>query len=498
MTIETAIERLNELELTEFAYNHAMGILSYDGSTGAPKKSAIPRGRTMGVLSGELYKISTGEEAIALVDFLREHYDELSEADKRRVVLREKSLRELRAIPMEEYVAYSELVNDADAVWHEAKEKSDYAMFEPYLARLIAANKRFASLVAPEKTPYDYMLDQFEEGLTTEKCDAFFSALRDRIVPLVEYVKTAKQPDDAVTRVNFPIPKQRELSDRLMEVMGIDRERCAIGETEHPFTTDFTRNDVRITTNYKEDAFLSSMYSVIHEGGHALYELGNAPALSYTSLSGGVSMGIHESQSRFFENIIGRSREFIGVIYPDLVRLCPEVGNYSAEDIYRAANKAEPSLVRTEADELTYSLHIMVRYELERQFMNGDVDTKELPGMWNELYKKYLGVEPTCDRDGILQDSHWSGGAFGYFPSYALGSAYGAQFLAKMQESVDVWGCVSAGNLEPVKAWLEDKIWRFGSSKTPAEILANALGDDFSPTYYLDYLEKKIKDVYSL
>ena len=496
MTLTEAKEKLNELELREFAYNHAMGILYYDGTTGAPKASSIPRGKTMGVLAGEAYKISTDKEAVSLLGFLREHADELDADTLRRVELREKGLKELNAVPLETYIEYTELMNEADAVWHEAKEKSDYPMFEPVLKKVIDFTKLFAEKVAPEKSPYDYCLDKYEEGLTMAKCDDFFAKLKERIVPLVKRVQEAEQPDDACAKVFFPIEKQREFSNILMERIGIPRDRCAIGETEHPFTTDFSRNDVRITTHYHEDAFLSSMYSVIHEGGHALYELGGDERFSYTGLSGGVTMGIHESQSRFFENIIGRSREFIGLIYPDAVRLCPELGKYSVEQLYRAANKAEPSLIRTEADELTYALHIMVRYDMERQMINGSVNMKELPEMWNALYKEYLGVTVPDDKRGILQDSHWAGAGIGYFPSYALGSAYGAQYLAKIRESLDFEKTVASGDLKPIRDWLGDRIWKYASSKKPEWILNNAMEAPFDPKYYLDYLEGKMKDVY--
>ena len=230
-----------------------------------------------------------------------------------------------------------------------------------------------------------------------------------------------------------------------MDLLGLDRSRCRLGTTEHPFTLDLSKYDVRITTHYYENAFASSMFSVVHEGGHALYELHTADEYAYTGLGGGVSMAVHESQSRFFENIIARSRPFCEHIWPTLVELCPELGKYSAKDFYRAVNTSKPSLIRIEADELTYSLHIMVRYELERAFMHGELEARDLPSAWKELYRKYLGVEVPDDRSGVLQDSHWSGGQIGYFPSYALGSAYGAQIVAKMKETVDVDECVAAG-----------------------------------------------------
>lgn len=496
MTAQEAIQKLNDLEMKEFAYGHALGLLSYDGETIAPRDARIPRGRSMGVLAGELHRLSTGPEAMQIIDALREHKDELPGTERRRLALWEKSLRELTRIPVEEYTAFTELQNDASAAWKDAKEKSDYAIFEPYLQKLIDTQKHFASLVEPDMDPYDYMLDQFEEGLTKERCDAFFKELREKLTPMVERVKAAKQPDMACANVKFPIPAQRELANRLMEVEGLPRERCSIGETEHPFTTGFSKYDNRITTHYLEDNWLSAMYSTVHEGGHALYDMHSADEYAFTTLEGGVSMGVHESQSRFFENIIGRSREFIAFLYPDFVRYCPALAYYTPDDIYRAANKAEPSLIRTEADELTYCLHVMVRYELEKRFICGDVPVKELPGMWNALYKEYLGLDVPNDREGILQDSHWSGGSFGYFPSYALGSAYGAQLLAKMRETVDVKECVARGDLSPVSGWLEEKIWRHGCLVPPGKLMEDAFGGPFDPSYYTDYLSRKMADVY--
>ena len=231
---------------------------------------------------------------------------------------------------------------------------------------------------------------------------------------------------------------QREFTDFVMGVMDIDRDHCIVGETEHPFTINFSRDDVRITTNYHADLVASSLYSVVHEGGHALYELHVGRELSRTCLGGGVSMAIHESQSRFYENIIGRSRAFCGVIYPWLrEHFAPRLDDVSLEDFYRMINKAQPSLIRTEADELTYCLHIMVRYELERRMFAGELTAHDLPAEWNRLYKAYLGVDVPNDREGILQDSHWANGNIGYFPSYAIGSAYGAQYLRQMQKDFD-------------------------------------------------------------
>ena len=498
MTLSEAREELKRLELEELAYGYAMGALHYDGNTGAPRDNYIPRGKALSVLSAAGYELSTGERGERILDTLSAHLDELTTAERRSVELRRKDLLEMRSIPQEEFVAFRELLNEAHIVWTEAKERDDFASFEPVLQRIIEANRRFAALAAPDMDPYDYCLDKYEEGLTMERCDRFFGVLRDRLVPLIERVGRAEAPDTSMLELAFPVDAQEKLAYRLMDVMGIDKNRCRLGTTEHPFTLDLSKYDVRITTHYYERAFASSMFSVIHEGGHALYELHTADEYAYTGLAEGVSMGVHESQSRFFENIIARSRPFAEMIWPTLTELCPELGRYTAKEFYRAVNTARPSLIRIEADELTYSLHIMVRYELERAFMHGELEARDLPSAWRELYRKYLGVEVPDDRSGVLQDSHWSGGQIGYFPSYALGSAYGAQLLAKMKETVDVDECVAAGDLSPISGWLEERIWRHGKLYKPTELIESAMGAPFDPKFYTDYLEAKMAAVYKL
>jgi carboxypeptidase Taq len=244
---------------------------------------------------------------------------------------------------------------------------------------------------------------------------------------------------------------------------------------------------------------LSSFFSVIHEGGHSLYELNTADELVGSPLGTGASMGIHESQSRLFENMIGRSRAFIELIHPAMAELFPgQMKKVSPELLYRAANRAEPSLIRIEADELTYSLHIMVRYELEKKLIAGTLEVKDLPEAWNALYKEYLGVDVPDDTHGVLQDSHWSGGSFGYFPSYSIGSAYAAQIYDAMAKNVDIDAAVRSGDLSPVVGWLTEKIYRFGSLKKPNELILNACGKPFDPTYYTRYLTEKYRAIYKL
>ena len=499
MTLEEAKAALKQLQAKMSAYEHATSLIYYDGVTAAPKGTAANRGQTLAVLSEEQYKLATGAETVELLEFLDANKAELNAAEQRQVYLLLKDIRNMRKIPMDEYVAYQKLLVEADDVWHTAKERSDFAMFEPILQQIFDTNIRFAGYIAPEKKPYDYWLGEYEDGLTMETCDKFFAAVRDRLVPLIKKAASVPQVDGSVLQGTFPEPEQDKLSRWLMAAMGLDLEHVGLSTTEHPFTISFGSHfDERITTHYHEDDFSSSMFSVIHEGGHALYDTGSRDEYAYTVLDGGVSMGIHESQSRFYENILGRSRAFSGYLFPVLQKLFPSLEAYSAEDYYKAINRVQPSLIRTEADEVTYCLHVMVRYELEKRVMAGELAVHDLPGEWNRLYKEYLGVDVPDDKQGVLQDSHWSGGSIGYFPSYALGSAYGAQFLKKMKETVDVDACLARGDFTPVNAWNRENIWQHGCLYTPAELLERVLGEAFDPGVYLDYLEAKVHSVYGV
>ena len=498
--METSLKKLYDIQSKLSAYNHAMSLIFYDGATVAPRGTAENRGHALGVLSEEHYKIATSDETVSLLEELDSVKDQLSEKDARTVYLMLRDIRDMKKIPMNEYVAYQELLVEADDVWHRAKESSDFPLFRPVLEKIFDFEKRFAGYCAPDKKPYDYCLNKYEAGLTTEKCDEFFSALKASLVPLISRIGKAEQLRDDCINGNFPSSKQRELSYLLMEMMGIDLDKCGLGETEHPFTTSIgSHRDVRITTNYHENNFASSMYSVIHEGGHALYDMNSDDSLAYTVLDGGVSMGIHESQSRFYENLLGSSRGFANLVFPELCKIFPdEMKGYTAEDLYRAINKVEPSLIRVEADEVTYCLHVMIRYELERRVMEGSLAVADLPAEWNRLYKEYLGVDVPDDRRGVLQDSHWSGGCIGYFPSYALGSAYGVHLLHVMGKSVDVTGCVSEGDFEKINEWNREHIWRYGQMKSPSVLLEEALGESFDPMYYVKYLENKYSELYGL
>jgi carboxypeptidase Taq len=499
MELNEAKAKFKEALRVMDAYNHAMGVMYYDIETVAPKNAIGGFSETMATLSEITYKLSVNEENFELLDFLTAHEGELDEITRREVEEAQKSLKLLRNIPMEEYVEFQRVQSEASAVWHEAKVKSDYPMFEPHLHKLVEFTRKFAAYAAPEEDPYDYWLNEFEEGFTQDVLDNYFEKIKAGLVPLIHRISEKEQPDDSFMHKFYPAEKQRKLSDYLMEVMGIDRNDCSIGETEHPFTTGFNKHDLRITTHYYENDLASSMYSVIHEGGHATYEMGNSDELIGSPLSGGASCGMHESQSRFYENIIGRSPAFIELVFPKIKEMFPEeLEGVTAEQFYKAVNRAEPSLIRTEADELTYSMHVLIRYEIEKKLIHGELDTKDVPAEWNRLYKEYLGVDVPDDKRGCLQDSHWSGGSFGYFPSYSLGSAYGAQILASMKKELDVDALVRAGDIPAVTEWLREHIHKYGMIKKPKELLNICCGAEFDPKFYIDYLTEKFTKLYDL
>lgn len=499
MTLEQALNKMNALQAAQHAYNHAMGVLSLDGDTAAPSASARGRGETMGYLSGVTYQLLVNDEVKEALETILANKDGVTPVQFRQAELFKEDYDDSVRIPMEEYVEYSTLITNAGAVWHEAKEKDDYASFAPYLEKIIAFNRKFAAYKDDKRPAYDVLLDGFEKGASTATLDPFFALLREKLSPVIKAVAEKPSPDASFLQQKFPIADQRIFSDRLMQMMGIDRSRCGIAETEHPFTTNFNKWDVRITTNYSETDVADSMYSVIHEGGHALYELGTADDIQFTNLASGASMGLHESQSRFYENIIGRSLPFCKALLPVMQEVFPaQTKGVSAEALYAAVNKSRPSLIRTQADELTYGQHIAIRYEMEKLMISGDAKVDELPALWNQMYKEYLGVTVPNDREGILQDVHWAGGMIGYFPSYALGSAYGVQMLAAMEKDFDPWAAIEKGDLSRVTAWLGEKIHRHGKLLTPPQLLKNAIGADFDPNCYVDYLTKKFTSLYNL
>ncbi|HET7657924.1 MAG TPA: carboxypeptidase M32 [Bacillales bacterium] len=483
------------------AYNEAIGLMGWDLRTGAPKKGVEQRSEVIGQLSEDVFQMSVSDEMKAYIEQLSENQDELSEITKKSVEECKKEYDRNTKIPAKEFREFVILQSQAESVWEEAREKSDFAMFQPYLEKVVDFNKRFVEYWGYEGNPYNTLLDLYEPGVTVDVIDRVFAQVREHIVPLVKAVTEANdQPETSFLFKPFPADKQRDFSLEILKEMGYDFEAGRLDETVHPFATGLNPGDVRVTTRYDEKDFRTAVFGTIHEGGHALYEQNISKELTGTPLADGVSMGIHESQSLFWENFVGRHPSFWQRHYDLLKKFANEqFDGVSLEDYYRAINVAGPSLIRIEADEMTYPLHIMVRYEIEKGLFNNEIEVKDLPEIWNEKMKEYVGIVPEDDAHGILQDVHWSGGAFGYFPSYALGYMYAAQFKNAMLKDLPNFDeLLSDGNLQPVKDWLTRNIHQYGKMKKPIEILKDVTGEGLNAQYLIDYLENKYKEVYRL
>ena len=400
-----------------------------------------------------------------------------------------------KAIPIDELEKFSALTTEADSVWRTAKEKSDFAAVAPYYDQIFGFMRRVADWRGYDEHPYNALLDEYEIGLTVHTLDEFFQALRGTIVPLLRKVADSGKRMREVSG-KFPIDKQRALAARLAALVGFDSSRGRLGETVHPYSLTVNPDDVRIAVAYHEDDLLSTVFSTIHECGHAIYNQGVRKDLYPYGLSDSMSMGLHESQSRFYENILGRSRAFSGVLLNLLREQFDYFRDWSADELYAAVNVARPSLIRTEADELTYCLHIMVRYEIEKKIMQGEVHAKDLPELWSTLYQEYLGIHPKNHAEGVLQDTHWSGGMIGYFPTYALGSAYAAQLLHALSKSVSWAQDVANGDFSTAGRWLRENVHANGGLWLPEEVLAKAAGKKFNPVYYTEYLHGKFDELY--
>jgi len=485
------------------SYEEAVGLIYWDMRTGAPKKGIPARSEVVGVLSGELFKMSVSDEMGEMLAYFTEsdHFSELSPIDQRIVMECKKEYDRSKRIPPQKYQEYVVLTSQAESVWEDAKHEADYAKFQPYLEKIVATNLEFIELWGYEGHKYNTLLDMYEPGMTVHKLDQVFGALREKVVPLLTAIQASPhKPVTDFLRQTFDKEQQKKFSLFILQQMGYDFNAGRLDETVHPFATGLNPGDVRITTRYLPDDVNSALFGTIHEGGHALYEQNISPDLIGTPLCTGTSMGIHESQSRFWENMIGRSRPFWNRYYSDLQATYPgQFDGVPVADFYRATNEVKPSLIRIEADELTYNLHIMVRYEIEKELFNETIRVSDLPEVWNEKYRDYLGVVPAHNGEGVLQDVHWAGGAFGYFPSYALGNMYAAQMMRTIRKELPNFdSLVEAGNLMPVKDWLADKVYRHGKALTPTEIITSVTGEELNPDYLVQYFQDKFGDIYKL
>ncbi len=480
------------------AYELVLGTADFDSSTIAPKKGNAYRNKMMSIIEGEVYSLQTDPVLIEAIRYLNGL--KLDEKLNRELSLAKKAVEEMLCFTKEEVMEFALAQMNANDAWLEAKQKNDYRIFEPHLLKLIELAKQRTLKKKPDAKVYDTLLEDYQEGMNMKKYDSFFRLVRKELIPLIKKV-SKKQGfiDDSFLYRYYPLEKQERFSKDLQKYLGFDPSWGYMGVSEHPFTHGISRNDVRITTNYDERNVIGSIYSIIHETGHAFYEHQLDP--SYDAYIGlpDISSGMHESQSRFLENYLGRREAFFTTLYPKLQKLFPEnLKDVTLDAFGKTVNVSRCSLIRTDADELTYPIHILIRYEIEKMIFNDEIDLHDLKTVWNQKYHDYLGLEVPDDASGILQDIHWSLAYFGYFPTYALGSAIGAQIFHKMSQELDVDDCLAKGRFKALTDYLKRHIQKYGNLYDYNRLLELATGETFDPHYYIDYLKEKYQNLYQL
>ncbi len=503
--IDEMIQKFRTLTKQLSYYGEAIELMAWDLRTGAPRAAAPARAETIGGLSEISFRLGNSEEMEQCVQaILTAPEDQVDAVTRRMAVQADRSIRRSKQIPPDQYKEYVILTSEAESVWEEAKAKKDFTLLAPYLEKIIDTLRRFIPIWDIDglaaSHPYNVLLDAFEPGFTVEELDRFFALLQERLVPLVKTIASKSLPEQPWMGLVVPKDAQKTLNRTVLQAVGFDFERGRLDESEHPFACGLHNTDVRITTKYVETDFLNALYSTLHECGHAMYEQQIDDQYMKTNLGTGTSMGVHESQSRFWENAIGRSRSFWDWFFPIMSKQLPDaLGGQGFEDFYRALHRVEPSLIRIESDELTYSLHILIRYRLEKALFDGSLAVRDLPKAWNDAYTEILGVTPAHDGEGVLQDVHWSGGAFGYFPSYAIGNVYAAQLLETMGGQIPDWReQVSNGDFSAIRVWLKEHIHTHGSAIDPKPLMERVTGSAFNPEGYIQQLTDKYSVIFDL
>jgi carboxypeptidase Taq len=475
----------------------------WDQNTQLPDGAGHTRGNQMATIQGIMHDYSTNPRLGQLLDELRERVKgaEYSDADRGLVHQTRRLHEQATKLPRELVEELARNTANSFEAWRRARERNDFASFAPWLKRTVELQREVADHFGYEETRYDALLDLFEPGMTVSKLDKLFAPVREVSATLLKRIQqSGNTVDDSCLEGDFDTEKQVALSRQLLTGMGYDFVRGAIAISPHPFTSGISSPfDVRLTVHPDPRFIQASVMAAIHEGGHALYEQGSAESLARTPAAGGVSMGVHESQSRLWENAIGRSEAFWNGQYAAVREAFPQhFANVDAATFARALNRVQPSLIRIEADEVTYNLHIIIRYELEREMINGNVEIESLPRLWNAKYREYLGVEPERDSQGVLQDIHWTSG-FGYFPSYTLGNLYGAQIYATLRHVFpDFDERLSGGDTAFILNWLRDNMYVYGSIYAPDELIRRVTGAKPDPQFFVNYLNGKFEKIYGL
>ena len=500
--MEEKLQRLKTLLAESIDLTRAAALLEWDQQVYMPEGGARARSEQLSTLQRLAHERFTADEVGQLLEDLQPYAAQLDpdSTEARLLYVTGREYRKRTKVPASLVAEFTEVASRAHQVWAQARANDDFASFAPHLQRIVELRQQYAGLFAPFDHVYDPLLDDFETGVKTADVQAVFGQLRPQQVELVKAIGERPQVDASFLHGKFDPQRQWDFGVEVLTKMGYDWQRGRQDKSAHPFTTSFGIGDVRITTRVDEGFFNPAFFATIHEGGHALYEQGVADELSRTPLQSGASLAFHESQSRMWENLVGRSRPFWEYFFPRLQEVFPaQFGNLSLDDFYRGINKVEPSLIRVEADEATYNLHIMLRLEIEIGLMDGSVQVKDLPEIWNTRMQEYLGIVPPNDAQGVLQDVHWSGGMIGYFPTYALGNVISAQLWEKIVEDIpDLEEQMRRGKFDALLGWTREKIHRHGAKYEPKDLLQRVTGSAMDPAPYMRYLKRKFGEIYGL
>jgi carboxypeptidase Taq len=475
-------------------------ILDWDFETYMPTLGVEQRSQENAFVATLLHERKTDKEIGDLIEKIKTDSanGSFSDIEKRNVYLIEREYNRLTKVPKDLVKELAKQKTITVQTWKKAKKEQSYSMFKVEFDKLLELSKKRAHYLDPEKHPFDVVMDEFEPGMTSEMVTKLFNELKEGLIPLIrKCTESPNQPDPSIIKRKCPLEIQRNISEDISNLVHYDLERGRIDEAEHPFTTGYY-DDVRITTHYYEKDFADSFYSVLHEAGHGIYEQNLSKDYIYQPVGEASSYGVHESQSRFIENIIGRSREFWEYYMPRLKELTGDIfSDLDVNSIVKTINYVKPSKIRITADEVTYSLHIIIRFEIERDLISGKITTDELPSIWNAKYKEYLGVDIENDSEGVMQDTHWASGYFGYFPSYALGNIYNAHRLNRLiQDIPNFKSLLSEGNFKPIIDWLINHIHKQSKLYDPPTLIKQITGEEINTKYFIKYLEEKYSDIY--
>lgn len=477
--------------------NNASAVLGWDQEVYMPAKGFEVRGRQLATLASLAHEMLTSEAYGNQLQELAGRGD-LADDEKRNVELSLEDYNKNKKLSAAFVEAITQQTSASYNAWIQSRKENKFSIYAPELDKMIQLKKQQASMYGYESNPYDALLDEYEKGASVALLDRVFGDVKQQLPVLLDKIKAAQQIDDSFFLRNYPKQAQWDFSMDVLRAMGYDFEAGRQDMSEHPFTTSFAPTDVRVTTRVDENNYSSLLWSSIHEGGHALYEQG-LPIEQYgLPLGAAASLGIHESQSRLWENNVGRGKKFWHHFYPKLQQYFPQqLNDVSVEAFYKGMNKVEPSLIRTEADEVTYHFHVMIRYEIEKGLMNGDLFTEDLPEAWNGLYNKYLGVSAQDDKTGVLQDVHWAHGSFGYFPTYSLGSFYAAQFYQQaVKEMPTLADDIANGRLLGLREWLRGKVHQYGRRYTSEELCKQITGTGLDFKVFMQYAHEKYAGIY--